>query len=137
MRFAIGQRPQPGAEDIRLADFFMVRQAPETPSPFCGNDASGVIGEAGQNGDFVARLCPVTGELGGARGGSAHLRRKILRNVENFHVSSVVTELECALVTQGTSAFARTSAVCFPAIGDLRELPFAGQTMHHTQLHNV
>src|ERR1700722_11878422 len=115
----------------------MISQSSKTSSPLLGDDAGGVIGEAGQHRDFVACLRPMTGELRGARCGSAHLRRKILRNVENLHVSLVVTELECALVTKGTSAFARTSAVCFPAIGDLREFPFAGQTMHHTQLHDV
>ncbi len=78
MRFAVGQRPEPGAKDIDHADFLVVSQATETGTPFFWNHACGVIGKSRQHRDLVPGLGPMLGEFGGTGGGRAHLRRKIL-----------------------------------------------------------
>ena len=83
--FAVGQRPEPGAEDIDAVDLFMKREAAETAAPFGRNDSGGMIGESCEDGDLVSGVRPVACEFGGAGGGRAHLRGEILGEVENFH----------------------------------------------------
>ena len=94
--FAIGQRPEPGAEDIHAADFFLVGEAAQAAAPFRGDDTGGMIWKTGENGDVVSSLRPMVCQFGGAGGGGAHLGREVLGDVEDFHakVESIVKE-EC------------------------------------------
>jgi len=46
VRFAIGQRPEPGAENIDAADFFVVGEAAQAAAPFWGDDAGGMVGKS-------------------------------------------------------------------------------------------
>ena len=85
MRLAVGQRPEPGAEDIDAADLFLVHEAAQTVAPFRRNDAGGVIRKPGEYGYFVTGLGPVMSEFGRACSGRAHLGREVLGDVENFH----------------------------------------------------
>jgi hypothetical protein len=82
---AIGQRPEPGAENIYAVDFFLVREAAQTGAPLRGNDARGMIRKSRKDGDVVSGLGPMLGQFGGTGRGRAHLGREVLGDVENFH----------------------------------------------------
>src|SRR6185437_1838803 len=83
----------------------------------------------------------MTGKFGSARGGSADLRRKILRNVQNLHpwkcVASVIRKLERALVTKRPATLHPALDVAIPSRRILRKNFIAGQLVHDSQLYNV
>ena len=85
MRFSIGQRPQPGAYDSDAIDRFFVTKAPEARTPFGGHDSGGMVGESSEDGYVVSHARPMPRQLVGAGGWGPHFRRKVLRDVENFH----------------------------------------------------
>ena len=92
MRLAVGQGPKPSPKDLHAAcivliDRFPVNYPPKAAAPFCGNDSGGMIGKSSKNGYVMAGFRPMAGEFGGTGGRRAHLRRKILRDVENFHAN--------------------------------------------------
>ena len=94
--FAIGQRPEPGAEDFHAADFLLIGEAAQAGAPFRGDNTCGMIRKPGENGDIVPGLRPVLCEFGGTGGGGAHLGREVLGDVEDFHakVEGIANE-EC------------------------------------------
>ena len=85
-RLAIGQRKQPRCARLGLFEGF--RDAAKFVAIFGTQHVGGVIRKTGENGNLVALFGPVPRQFGNSGCGSAHLRRKILRHVKNFHVSS-------------------------------------------------
>ena len=138
---AIGQRPlKPpgaGANDVHSVNLFAGDQLAELITILRGHLAGGMIGKSGENGDVVSVGSPVARQLRSARGGRSHFRRKILRDVKNFHEILVVAELEGAFVAERPRAPAAALRVCFPAVGVVGKNFVAGKTVHHPQLHDM
>src|SRR5229473_3420650 len=75
---AVGEGPEPGAEDVHSPNLFMVREAAQPAAPLRRNYSGRMIGKSRQHRHVVTNLRPVLREFGGTSGGGAHLRRKIL-----------------------------------------------------------
>src|SRR5712692_5920019 len=96
-----------------------------------------MIRECSQNCDLVPVPCPMPRQLSGASSGRSHLRRKVLRNVENLHRFLVVAELECTLVAQRPGTLGAAAGIGFPAVSVSGEKLVPGEAVHHAQLHDV
>ena len=86
MSFSIGQRPKPSSNDSDSVRFFAIDQITQPRLPLGRNYSRGMVRETGQYGHIVAVLCPVPGQFDRTRRRGSHLRRKVLGNVEDFHL---------------------------------------------------
>src|ERR1017187_5421372 len=68
----------------------LVILAHDQPPEFCAilgrYNAGRVVGESSQDRNFMAVFYPIVGKFSNPRRWRSHLRRKILRYVEDFHV---------------------------------------------------
>lgn len=90
---AVGQRPKPGAEHICGAQLFVIDQTAQPRTPFCRNHSGGMIWKTREHGYLMSAMRPVVCEFGGAGRGSTHLRRKVLRDVEDSHGQLRVSQI--------------------------------------------
>ena len=165
MSFAVGQRPEPSAEDVYLANFLSVCKMAHAAAPFWWNDPGGMIWEPCEYRDMMSSAGPVIGKFRCARRGRTHFRREILGDVKNFHVKVkviaepkvesnrmwaeaedfaqllsgwlIVNELECRLVQQRASTVHTAPSVVLPALCDVGEFLLIRQAMHDAQLHDM
>ena len=87
MRLPVGTRKQPGPHDIDPIFLFPIDQLPQF-GPILRRDNPGrMVGKAGQDCDLMTSLNPVACQLRDPGGRCSHLRREVLRDVEDFHGS--------------------------------------------------
>ena len=93
MSFAVGQWPEPRAEDIYVTNFLSVRKTVEAATPLRGDNTGRVIWETCEYRDMMSSAGPVLSKFHSARRGRAHFRGEILGEVEDFHAKvKVISE---------------------------------------------
>ena len=85
VRLSVGKRPEPGTNDFHAIDGVGAVKAMQSRSPLLGYDSGGMIRKSGEDGDIMSHARPMARQFRDARSRRSHFRRKILRDVENFH----------------------------------------------------
>ena len=83
--FPVRQRPQPGSHDAHSVHGFFAEKAMQPGPPLHRNHARRMVGKPREHGYIVSHPDPMASQLVRACRGRSHLRREVLRNVENLH----------------------------------------------------
>src|SRR2546430_13045964 len=100
IRLTVGKREEPGPNHANAIDHFPAHQMTKLGAIFRWNYSGGMIRKTRQYRDVMSIPCPMAGKLGGAPGRGSHFLRKVLRKIEDFHRSPVVTEPKYALIVK-------------------------------------
>jgi hypothetical protein len=114
-----------------------INEAIQPRTPLLGNNSGRVIRKTGKNGYFVACALPVESQLHGSSGRRAHLGRKILGDIENFHVLLVVAHLENTLIGKCLDPLDTTALILLPSLGIFAKHAESRKPMHDAELHNM